>query len=197
MSYRYSNVTPQQKIESVTSKLGIPGIKKQQGTTRVIYDSLPLVPGQTSYRFFEGSNSRVFPNTNLGSFGNKLEVGESFTIQYMYFSIFTYNNLDPFELQSTSNLSAEVELRDAEVNFAIGNVQVIKPTPVISMDPAFNKGTNSASNLFFLDTDIVIPPLLEFIAEMRANITPNVNPFSRIRLTCEGVGSLINTRQTY
>jgi hypothetical protein len=47
-----NNITPQQKIVGVNNKFGNTNIKNQQGTTRVLYDSLPL-DGRTNFRFFE------------------------------------------------------------------------------------------------------------------------------------------------
>ena len=49
-----SLVTPQQKMVAVNKKFGNTNIKNQQGTTRVIYDSLPL-DGRTNFRFFENN----------------------------------------------------------------------------------------------------------------------------------------------
>jgi hypothetical protein len=45
-------ITPQNKIVGVNNKFGNTNIKNQQGTTRVIFDSLPL-DGSTELRFFE------------------------------------------------------------------------------------------------------------------------------------------------
>jgi len=197
LGVRFSNVTPQQKIESVTKKLGIPGIKKQQGTTRIIYDSLPL-DGRTTFRFFEGSNSRVFPFTNVGSFGNKLEVGETMGVQYAYLSFFTATIPPPPEVPTFSApVPAAIDsVQIGDINLSIGNVQVVKPMPVVSWSPIFNKNCASNSNLFIFDTDVIIPPLLEFVAELRTPF-PESFPDSFLRLTFEGVGSIINTRQTY
>jgi len=65
-----NSVTPQRKLIANTDKFNNAGIKKQQGTTRAIYDSLPL-DGRTNFRFFEESNNRNFPLTNTGADGNK------------------------------------------------------------------------------------------------------------------------------
>jgi len=71
-----SNFTPQDKIVSVNNKFGNTNIKGQQGTTRVLFDSLPL-DGSTELRFFENSSSRQYPFTNIGAEGNRLNVGEN------------------------------------------------------------------------------------------------------------------------
>ena len=75
-----SNLTPQQKAVAVNNRFGNTNIRGQQGTTRVIYDSLPL-DGATELRFFENASSRQYPLTNITSEGNRLTVGETFVIQ--------------------------------------------------------------------------------------------------------------------
>jgi hypothetical protein len=88
------NVSPQMKQVFVNNKFGNTGIKRQQGSTVIKYDTLPL-DGRTEFRFFEGCQSRVFPFTNSNSEGNKLGVGNSMTIERMYLSIVTTDALAP------------------------------------------------------------------------------------------------------
>ena len=54
--YNINPVTPQQKMVAVNNRFGNTNIAQQQGTTRVIYDSLPL-DGRTNFRFFENANT--------------------------------------------------------------------------------------------------------------------------------------------
>ena len=51
-----TNITPQQKIVSVNNRFGNTNVKNQQGTTRVLFDSIAL-NGQTEFRFFENAGS--------------------------------------------------------------------------------------------------------------------------------------------
>jgi hypothetical protein len=67
-----------------SKKLAYMNAAQQQGTTRVIYDSLPI-DGTNTFRFFEGANSRQYPNTNLNA--NQLGIDETMLIQHMYFHI--------------------------------------------------------------------------------------------------------------
>ena len=91
MQGRYiTNVTPQSKAVNVNNKFGNTNIKNQQGTTRVLFDTLPL-DGRTEFRFFENSNTRTLPYTNLTADGNRLQVGETFVIQKIYFQILNIN----------------------------------------------------------------------------------------------------------
>ena len=75
--------TPQQKTIGVNDKFGNTGIRKQQGTTRIIYDTLPL-DGTRVFEFFKNSQSRPFPYSNTGSDGNKLGVGNTLVIERSY-----------------------------------------------------------------------------------------------------------------
>ena len=52
-----SGFTPQRKIIGVNNRYGNSAIKKQQGSTVIKYDTLPI-DGSTTYRFFEGANNR-------------------------------------------------------------------------------------------------------------------------------------------
>ena len=73
-----AGITPQQKLVAVNNKFGNSSIKDQQGTTRLIYDTLPLSgTSAKTLRFFEDSASRQFPFSNTGSDGNKLGVGNT------------------------------------------------------------------------------------------------------------------------
>jgi hypothetical protein len=96
-----SRVTPQQKMVAVNNKFGNSNIKNQQGTTRVIYDSLPL-DGRTTFRFFENANNRTFPLTNIGSEGNRLEVGSTFTIEKAYLISVQYDAVNNTILSQTA-----------------------------------------------------------------------------------------------
>lgn len=187
-------VTPQRKIISVTDRLGNQGIRNQQGTTRVIYDTLPM-DGRTLFRFFDESNNRNFPLTNMGSDGNKLPVGNALAIERMYLSVVTIiagNIVQVEQLYSGGFANFEV----GELNILIANSQVLKQVAILSAHPDFNKnaGHNSYTNFEF-DTQLVINPLLEFEFDVRVNTyTPVVNTF--LRLTVEGVGAIIAPRTT-
>ena len=189
-----SIVTPQRKIISVTDRLGNQSIRNQQGTTRVIYDTLPM-DGRTQFRFFEESNNRNFPLTNMGSDGNKLPVGNALAIERMYFSVVTIvagnvTNVSP--LFNAAHPNFEV----GELNILIANSQVLKQMAVLSQKPTFNKnaGHNEYNNFEF-DTQLVINPLLEFVFDLRVNTNAAIaNTF--LRLSVEGVGAIIAPRTT-
>jgi hypothetical protein len=83
-----TNVTPQDKIVAVNNRLGNSNIRNQQGTTRVLFDSIEL-DGRQEFRFFENSGSKQYPFTNVGAEGNRLNVGDTFVVQKIYFGVLT------------------------------------------------------------------------------------------------------------
>lgn len=147
-----------QKLAYVDSKLGVslPG----QQTTRVIYDSVTAVVGQTFFQFFTNFAGKNEFQTNLTT--NKLDSGESMVIK---------------SVQIILN-SSTADLRDhMNLNITVGNQVVLK-----DFDPSFNatsrglsfdrlhSGFTSTTNLEVrLLTEIVIPPQVNFKAELQTS----------------------------
>ena len=192
------NITPQMKQVFVNNKFGNSGIKRQQGSTVIKYDTLPL-DGRTEFRFFEGCQSRVFPFTNSNAEGNKLGVGNSMTIERMYLSIVTTAAVAPFlpTAIATFDLATNIAVLTSEFSFLLANATVIKNVPVLSFVPNFNKiAENQLNSSFEFDTQIVVPPLLDFIASLRTQAYVAV-PNTSIRLTLEGAGAIIAPKTTF
>jgi hypothetical protein len=193
-----SQFTPQDKIVGVNNKFGNTNIKNQQGTTRVIFDSLPL-DGSTELRFFENAGSRQYPFTNIGAEGNRLNVGETFVVQKVYFGIIStdadtgavtsFDSIDTFGIGGWAF---------GEWSFLIANSQVIKQLPFITtILPSLN--VTSVTNLdeaFSTFNDIVIPPLLEYVLTLR---TPNYTASTNTRLACfiEGTAGILAPQTTF
>ncbi|MCH7850937.1 MAG: hypothetical protein IH845_04815 [Nanoarchaeota archaeon] len=173
------------------NKFGNRGLKKQQGTTRIIYDSLAN-DGRTEFRFFEGIGTRVFPFTNLTE--NKLSVGEMMTIERIYLMVFTSIAGVPSALNT---IEASPGLNGATFEFSQANVDIIKPIAVASFLAEFNKDARHANYTNFeMDTQLVIQPLLEFSAIVRASSSETVaNQF--VRLVIEGAGAILAPRNTF
>ena len=192
------NITPQMKQVFVNNKFGNSGIKKQQGSTVIKYDTLPL-DGRTEFRFFEGCQSRVFPFTNSNSEGNKLGVGNSMTIERIYLSIVTTDALAPNlpTAIASFDLTTNIAILTSEFSFLLANATVIKNVPILSFVPNFNKvAENQLNSSFEFDTQIVVPPLLDFIASLRTQAYTAVENTS-IRLTLEGAGAIIAPKTTF
>jgi len=193
-----TGLTPQQKIVAVNNKFGNTNISGQQGTTRVIFDSLEL-NGSTELRFFENASSRQYPLTNIGAEGNRLNVGETFVVQKVYFGVITTDadtgavvNFEPLAF------SGPYPWMNGEWSFLIANSQVIKQLPFASCFNTLNAVTpfNSNDEAFSTFTDIVIPPLLEYVLTYRVNSYAAV---ANKRLVCfiEGTAGILAPQTTF
>lgn len=186
--------TPQDKIMSVGKRFGNVGLKSQQGTTRIIYDSL-LLDGRDNYEFFKDVGSRAFPFKSLGLTNNKLEVGESLVIQRVYLSIVTIvggvvTAIVPLDAATFPGIVG------GEMNCVIANSQVLKPISVQSFTPQYNKNsTYDDYNNFEMDTLINIQPLLEFVFSLKATGGASIVD-TYLRLTVEGVGAILAPKTT-
>jgi len=190
-------VTPQMKNIAVNDKFGNSGIKKQQGSTVIKYDTLPL-DGRTEFRFFEESNQRNFPLSNTGADGNKLGVGNSMVVERAYLTVGTYSpTTNRWLTLDQTDITTNVALLTAEFGFVIANSQVIKNIPVLSWIADFNKAAeNNLNSNYEFDTQIIIPPLLEFVATLRTQGYTAVSE-TYVRLTIEGSGAIIAPKTTF
>ena len=188
--------TPQRKAIGVNDKFGNTGIKKQQGSTVIKYDTLPI-DGRTEFRFFEGSAQRNFPYSNTGSDGNKLGVGNTMVIERAYLSLVTTTEAGVISTVDPITISDDPSITLGEFGFSVANSEVIKTVPVLSWLPEFNKvAENQLNTNFEFDTQIVLPPLLEFVATLRlAQAYTKANTY--LRLTIEGTGAIIAPRTTF
>jgi len=181
------------KIIAVNDKLGNTGIKNMQGTTRIIYDSLPLVvsPKAFTLDFFQDVNTRKFPFTNL--LQNNLQVGETIVIEDYYFNLIEVDANNVIIWERPLEYFAETEgLYRSDLNFMIGESRVLKSVKVGSSQASFNynstflaMGTRSISSagtdpnvstitkaekghsIYKLRTDLVIPPEISFSAPVQ------------------------------
>jgi len=193
------NITPQQKMVAVNKRFGNTNISSQQGTTRTLYHSLPC-DGRTQYRFFENAQQLGFPLTNLGAEGNRLGVGDTFTLQKVYFDlVITDPDTGGVVVISPINQGAPgaAVFGLGEIDFLIANSQVIKQLPSMFVLPQLNfTAANNEDSSFNFATDIVIPPLLEYILQLRlaAGYTSS-NTF--IRCTIQGSAGIIAPKSTF
>lgn len=205
--------TPQNKIVETSRKFGYPGMKNQQGSTIIFYDSLPLAgsTGTFIFEFFKNVRTRQFPFTNLTE--NKLQVAEAVVIQRMYLSVITV---------VSDQVTASMELMEAgldgfyrsDLSFWIDNNQVLKPINVQSFQPQFNYASNwGAISSTITTEDVVattqlgnavwhnealpvIPPLIQFQANLQVTEYVAVaNAY--LVLTVEGAGGIMAPRNTY
>jgi len=187
-----TGVTPQQKLIGVNNKFGNKGIKFQQGTTRVIYDGI-LVDGQSEYTFFEDVKSKQFPFTNLNE--NRLLVGEALAVEraYLFLAVIVAG-----DITSISSLSAiDPNFQAGDLSFQIATNEVLKPIKVTSFLPEFNKSAyHTEYTNFEFDTQLVIPPLLDFKARFRIS-DPQTGANTFLFMVLEGTGSIIAPKTTF
>lgn len=190
-------VTPQQKAIGVNNRFGNVNIRKNQGSSVELYDTLSLtVAGAgsgTTLRFYEDAQTRTFPDTNLEN-SNQLSVGETLVVENIYFSILsltegTVSGIAPIKLGGELDLS--------EFSIEIANSVVLKRLPVLSTVSDFNESANFEDNsVYQFYTQLVIPPLLNFSVNLRI---PPVTISSEVKIRCNiaGVGSLLAPRTTF
>lgn len=192
-----SGSTPQQKIVAVNQKFGNTGIKDQQGTTRLIYDTLPLgAAGAKTLRFFEDSASRQFPFSNTGSDGNKLGVGNTMVIQSISFQLLTYDTVN-LRFDAIALPTSVPAIQYGLINFEIANNRVIKNLSLCELSATFDKNIGATNDSTIeLETDIVIPPLLNFVCQVQIPFfTPAANTY--LRCIINGTGGIIAPRTTF
>jgi hypothetical protein len=192
-----SGSTPQQKIVAVNQKFGNTGIKDQQGTTRLIYDTLPLgAAGAKTLRFFEDSASRQFPFSNTGSDGNKLGVGNTMVIQSISFQLLTYDTVN-LRFDAIALPTTVPAIQAGLINFEIANNRVIKNLSLYELTNAFDKNIGATNDSTIeLETSIVIPPLLNFVCQVQIpTFTPAANTY--LRCIINGTGGIIAPRTTF
>ena len=211
------------KITRVTDAMGVKGIGKMQGTTRIIYDAIVLQSSTTqqTIKFFEDVNTRKFPYTNISE--NKLQVAETIAMQRFSFAILEIDITNPaapliVSINPLASIGQFKPLYRSDLSMSIAQDQVIKKLPLQSMYSAFNRnsqfngsqtfGTNPGAttsfevshDVFHFDNPIVIPPQIEFVADLQIpafTLPAAPNREWRIMMTLEGLGSLFAPKSTY
>ena len=128
-----------------------------------------------------------------------VEVFETFVVQKIYFGIIetdadtgAYTGFIPIGPYGTASW------QQGEYSFLIANSQVIKQLPFLtSFVPNFNvSSTNAGDEAFNTFTDIVIPPLLEYVLTYRL---PNYTAVENTRLACfiEGTAGILAPQTTF
>jgi hypothetical protein len=194
-----AGTTPQQKIVAVNQKFGNTGIQSQQGTSRIIYDHIKVdAAGQNRFRFFEDSSARTFPFTNTGSDGNKLGVDDTMVIQSVLFAVWT---LDPASgrWQLVNAISGNVANSLDLFSIEIANNKVVKKLTIDKSNAYFSKDTDNNNGVIDLQTQIVIPPLLNYVVELEtaANIVPPALTDYYVECQIIGTGGIIAPRTTF
>jgi len=227
MARSRKQVSAQEKMISINNKFGNTGIKHQQGTSRILYDTLKLLPSNKAFTltFFENVKTRKFPYTNLPE--NKLQVGETFTIEDYYFNLVLVDRAtDVVIFEKPFEAFVETQgLYRADLDFMIGETRVLKQLKVGSSRANFNYGATfdssstiaantpgggnysyviekSGHDVYPLRTDLIVPPDIEFIAPVKFSgilALPTVAEGQDwyVCLTMEGAASILAPRTTF
>lgn len=206
-----------QKIVAVNAAQNS-NIATQQGTTRIIYDSVKLstTTDNNVVTLFQDCRTRKFPLTNLTE--NKLQKGETLAVQRISFYIMetttgTTNAVGIFPLAYFGQFQG---LYCGQYSLIIGTSQVLKTLPVFSTYAPFNpdakfvglyqaqavgadlKSWTIPHDNFEMKNDLVIPQDIEF--QVNIQIPPLTLPTGfdyYLGMYIEGLGSLYSPKANY
>lgn len=183
------NVPASDKIIYVANKLGLSSLKYMQASTRVIYDQ--AVTAANNQTLFEGAAARAFPLTNLGANGNQFQVNEALLIEQIGFFV-------P-DAADGENFAAPAPLQSFKFDLIIGNKTVMKDVVVEAggQQAFYNDGAAASSVITLEGVGILIPPQVEFKAEVKSlNTVTRAAVSSRIGMYLFGTGVLLNFNTT-
>jgi hypothetical protein len=185
---------------------------QQQGTTRVIYDTINVPTGtNVQFNYFDevsGKANQVInfqPVTNITD--NRFEPGEGMVVKEIAF----YNMDVQADPATPVNLDTSI-IGLGLLNFYIGNNRVLKDLPLLAgqqttsinnLNPV-TTSTINATNVrllsFRLYTNIVIPPQIQFYASLKLPFgggTAAATGLTTLRMYIKGYGKLFNPRNNY
>jgi len=186
------------KIVGAANRFGNPGIQNQQLTTMEIFHYLPVASNVT-LDFFRAVNTAVFPLANIQE--NRLQVGETMTLNRIYFDVIKVDNTTGaiLAVDTLENLFPTAYM--SQFSWLNDNNRVIKELGLTNMKPAHNrKGWNEKNDVFHLETDITIQPLIRFICQLQIPIvTIPSDEGSTYYIGChaQGTGTLLAPKTTY
>ena len=193
---RYSNAAGLNKLVGVNDEMGNRGLGSAQATTRVIYDTLPVTTANPQFRFFEGCSSRTFPRTNLSE--AKLQVDESLVVKYINFHAVVFSAAGALPVVSVETLATTfASLYRGDYSVEIGNSTVLKPTPLDTQLPAFNKfARHTAHETGRMLTNLIIPSLIEFVVVLR-NTSTTTSTTKEIMCMIEGEATILSPKSRF
>lgn len=197
----FKNVTPNAKIALVNNKLGNPALKNNQGSSTEVYHYLNVTSTlgtQQVLRFFESANTTQFPFTNLTAGGNQLQAGEALSIQYAAFTRIEVTRGVIPKLSKFEALTAAVsELSLSQIQVLLDNSRIIKNNTLCRSFADLNtQGGTAANSLFYPDTDLVIPPQIQFTVELQTPANSDTATDVDVYYGCHlfGTGAILNLK---
>lgn len=189
-------LSPQQKAMAVNDALGNSVIGKMQGTTRVLYDTLPL-NGSRIFKFFENCQNRSAPRTNINQ--NRLDAGETFVFKRISFAVVIFDAVNPLIVTDVVTLeeAALPGLYASDFSVFYDTQQIMKATPFSSIQAKFNhESLHIGNEVMTLDNLPVIPTNLQWRVE---TTTPQYTALANAELRCimEGFGTIMSSQSQY
>jgi hypothetical protein len=188
------NPTQLEKLLHVSNKMDAPAEGAQFSET-ILYDTLPL-DGRTAFNFFKDVQKRGFPRTNLTE--NKLQKQENMIVKFISLEVLTFSVAGNDVVTSVDPLSAAFNgLYRSDMQFTIGQSQVLKYFAIDGLNPSFNMfAKHTTANIVRLGIDLTIPELLQFFATIQ---TPSYTaaPTKELMLKIHGQGTLFSPRMNF
>jgi hypothetical protein len=196
----FRNVTAAAKLAMVNNKLGNPALKKNQGSTVEIFDyvtqTAATIGTTQTINFFSNVNSKTFPLTNIQQ--NQLQVGEALSVEYIVFTRISQVTATGSVTECSALLTSVAGANLGQFSLLLDNSRIIKNNSLIRSNSVFNpKGTTGVSNVFFPDTDLVIPPQISFTLELRLPVNNDaIVGANTISYGCHlfGTGAILNLK---
>jgi len=196
----FRNITANAKIGLVNNALGNKALKRNQGSSVEVYDYITQTAGtigtSQTITFFANVNTKNFPLTNVQQ--NQLQVGESLSVEYIAFTRISQVTATGSVTECTALITSVTGMNLGQFSFSLDNSRIIKNNSLIRSNSIFNpKGTTGVSNLFFPDTDLVIPPQISYTLELRVPINADTIPAgTTISYGCHlfGTGAILNLK---
>jgi hypothetical protein len=151
------------RIASVGKETYNKYLGKQQGTTRTIYDTIPLTGSPNVFNFFENLANKGFPWTNLNR--NSFTDAEAMNIQRAYLTIIQTSNDTDYGLINTDTIatfgvfqraataatpttkSQFGKFQLAQASIFVSGQQILKNFTFLSADPRFNYSNQGITSL--------------------------------------------------
>jgi len=196
----FQNVTANSKIAMVNNALGNRSLKRNQGSSVEVYDYITQTAGtigtSQTLTFFSNVNTKNFPLTNVQQ--NTLQVGESLSVEYIAFTRISQVTATGAITECTALVTSVGGMNLGQFSFNLDNSRIIKINSLIRTNSVFNpKGTTGVSNLFFPDTDLVIPPQISYTLELRTPVNNDtIAAGTTISYGCHlfGTGSILKLK---
>lgn len=194
----YQRITPQAKQVIVADMLGNPTVKNNQGTTVEVFDYIEVETNakKQTIVFFENVAQKPFPFTNINQ--NKLQVGESLAIEYMFFTQMIITDATG-EINSWGSVQALFPCTNlATFQILLDNNRVMKPLSLARANKLFNvNGKTSENYVFYPDTDLVMPTDIQFTGALTIppiTVTPGDGKSLYFGLHWTGSGAILNLK---